>query len=55
MSKLSPLPYAFTMTVVAPFVAILLLIFALIIVISWPLIPIIAYFERKSESSAEYK
>jgi hypothetical protein len=47
--KLSPFWYALGMFVVAPFVAIVFIVTALLLMLVWPLVPFVAYFERKND------
>jgi hypothetical protein len=47
--KLSPFWYALGMFVVVPFASILMIVSALLMLTFWPLVPFIAYFERKND------
>jgi hypothetical protein len=47
--KLSPFWYALGMFAVAPFVAIVFIVTALLLMLVWPLVPFVAYFERKND------
>jgi hypothetical protein len=47
--KLSPFWYALGMFAAAPFVAIVFIVTALLLMLVWPLVPFVAYFERKND------
>jgi hypothetical protein len=47
--KLSPFWYALAMFIAVPFAAILMIASALLMLAFWPLVPFVAYFERKND------
>jgi hypothetical protein len=47
--KLSPFWYALGMFAVVPFAAIVFIVTALLLMLVWPLVPFVAYFERKND------